>query len=159
MTGGFADEAGIIAIPGGDRFHRRCVLTLSAPGADQPAGEERLADGRTVDPTEVRGLSAETILDYFYDQVVFTRGPNGWKTDFQPERMKGAKLVSDLIDAKTGEKVAEAGAKMTPRLGKKLREAGLAEILVQPEDLIGQYVAEDIIDESTGEIHIEAGDE
>ena len=121
--------------------------------------EERAAEGRPVDPTEVRGLSAETILDYFYDKVVYTRGPNGWKTDFQPERMKGAKLVSDLIDAKTGEKVAEAGAKMTPRLGKKLKEAGVTEILVQQEDLIGQFVGEDIINEATGEIFVEAGDE
>ena len=121
--------------------------------------DSRAAEGRAVDPTEVRGLSAETILDYFYDKVRYTRGPNGWKTDFQPERMKGAKLVSDLIDAKTGEKVADAGAKMTPRLGKKLKEAGVTEILVQPEDLVGQFSAEDIIDEASGEIHMEAGDE
>ena len=120
---------------------------------------ERAAEGRSVDPTEVRGLSAESILNYFYESVSYTRGPNGWKTAFHPERMKGAKLVSDLIDAKTGEKVADAGAKMTPRLGKKLREAGVTEILVQPEDLVGQFIAEDIIDISSGEIHVEAGDE
>ena len=40
---------------------------------------------------------------------------------------------------------------MTPRLGKKLREAGLTDIVVTPEDMIGQYVAEDIINEATGE--------
>jgi len=121
--------------------------------------DARAAEGRTVDPVEIRGLTAEDILNYFYENVHYTRGPKGWKTDFQPERMKGAKLVSDLIDAKTGEKVADAGAKMTPRLGKKLREAGVTEILVQMEDLVGQFAAEDIIDVASGEIHLEAGDE
>ena len=120
---------------------------------------DRAAEGRAVDPTEVRGLTSETILNYFYEKVSYTRGPTGWKTEFLPERMRGAKLVSDLIDARSGEKVAEAGAKMTPRLGKKLKDAGVSEILVQPEDLVGQFAAEDIIDVASGEIHIEAGDE
>ena len=38
---------------------------------------------------------------------------------------RGAKLSGDLVDADTGAVVAEAGAKMTPRLIKKLIEAGL----------------------------------
>ena len=73
--------------------------------------------------------------------------------------MKGVKLARDLVDAKTGKVVAEAGTKMTPRLGKKLQEQGLKEQLVQPEELIGRYVADDLINEKTGEIFIEAGDE
>ncbi|MDA8231464.1 MAG: DNA-directed RNA polymerase subunit beta [Magnetospirillum sp.] len=119
----------------------------------------RQADGRGLEPSEVRGMTAEEVLNYFYDTVTYTRGPKGWKTVFEPERMKGVKLVSDLIDARTGEKVAEAGAKMTPRLGKKLKDSGLAEMLVPAEELVGQYVAVDIIDEQTGEIFIEAGNE
>jgi DNA-directed RNA polymerase subunit beta len=119
----------------------------------------RAADGKGLEPNEIRGMTSEEILSYFYGKVTYTRGPKGWKTVFDTERLKGIKLVSDLIDAATGEKVADAGAKMTPRLAKKLKEAGLTEIVVAPEDMIGQYVAEDIINELTGEIFTEAGDE
>ncbi|BAE51944.1 DNA-directed RNA polymerase subunit beta [Paramagnetospirillum magneticum] len=120
---------------------------------------QRAAEGRGLEQSEIKGMTSEEILSYFYGKVVYTRGPKGWKTPFDAERLKGVKLVSDLIDAKSGEKVADAGSKMTPRLGKKLREAGLTDIVVFPEDMIGQYVAEDIINEQTGEIFTEAGDE
>jgi DNA-directed RNA polymerase subunit beta len=120
---------------------------------------KRKEDGRSVELNELKGMTHEDILNYFYDKVVYMRGPKGWKTAFHPERMKGVKLVYDLIDAKTGEKVAEAGTKMTPRLGKKLREQGVEDILVLPEDLVGQYVGEDLVNEQTGEIYAEAGDE
>jgi DNA-directed RNA polymerase subunit beta len=145
-----------------DRRRKLPVTTLlyALDGADTAAlRKTRAADGKGLDHSEIRGMTSEEILRYFYDKVTYTRGPKGWKTVFDAERLKGIKLVSDMIDAKTGEKVAEAGAKMTPRLGKKLREAGLTEVVVAPEDLIGQYLAEDIINEATGEIYVEAGDE
>ncbi|EME68188.1 DNA-directed RNA polymerase subunit beta [Paramagnetospirillum caucaseum] len=119
----------------------------------------RAAEGRGLEQSEIKGMTSEEILSYFYGKVTYTRGPKGWKTPFDAERLKGVKLVSDLIDAKTGEKVADAGTKMTPRLGKKLKEAGLTDIQVFTEDMVGQYVAEDIINETTGEIFTEAGDE
>ncbi|CAA7624906.1 DNA-directed RNA polymerase subunit beta [Magnetospirillum sp. UT-4] len=142
---------------------RKLPVTTLLYALDNPATESlraaRKADHKPVELGELKGMTSEDILGYFYDRTIYTRGPKGWKTAFLPERMKGVKLVYDLIDAKTGEKVAEAGSKMTPRLGKKLKEQGVDDILVLPEDLVGQYVAEDIINEQTGEIFIEAGDE
>ncbi len=114
---------------------------------------------KTIDPSDVTGMSPEEILEYYYDTVNFNRVKRGWKTEFQPERLRGVKLVSDLVNAKTGKSVAEAGTKMTPRLLKQLVEKGLSEQLVSDEDLIGRYVANDIVDEKTGIIHVEAGDE
>jgi DNA-directed RNA polymerase subunit beta len=73
--------------------------------------------------------------------------------------MRGVKLMHDLIDAKTGDVVVEAGEKLTPRSIRKLKEDGLKEILVQEEDLYSRYFGEDIINEDTGEIYVEAGDE
>jgi DNA-directed RNA polymerase subunit beta len=105
------------------------------------------------------GMSAEEILGFFYKKVNFSKKKVGWTTEFDPERLKGIKLTSELVDAKTGVAVAEIGAKMTPRLAKKLQEGGLKEVLVQVEDLIGRYAAVDIINEKTGEIFLEAGDE
>jgi DNA-directed RNA polymerase subunit beta len=121
---------------------------------------ERAAEGRAVDPAELRGMAEEEILSYFYDKVTYTRHKKGgWKSPFVPERVKGVKLATDLLDAKTGKVVAEAGTKMTPRLIKKLLEEGLKEQLVPNEDLVGRYVATDLVNLETGEIYVEAGQE
>jgi len=105
------------------------------------------------------GMSAEEVLNYFYGKVVYTRGKKGWKTTFDAERMRGVKLTGELIDAKSGKVLAEAGAKITPRLAKKLADDGVEEILATHEDMKGRYTAIDIINEQTGEIFVEAGDE
>ena len=125
------------------------------------ASEKKLVDGKELSEDERRfgGMQAEEILDHFYEKVTFTKTKKGWQTHFDPDRAKGVKLARDLVDAKTGKVMAEAGTKMTPRLAKKLQEQGLKEQLVTAEDLAGRYVASDIINESTGEIFVEAGNE
>ncbi|MBF0333813.1 MAG: DNA-directed RNA polymerase subunit beta, partial [Alphaproteobacteria bacterium] len=146
-----------------DRRRKLPVTTLlyALDSAETEAARaKRVADGlRPLEPGEARGMTAEEILGNFYGTVVITRGPQGWKTAFEPERLKGVKLTADLHDAKTGKVMAEAGTKMTPRLGRKLREQGLEEVQLRPEDLVGTYVALDVVNEATGEIHVEAGEE
>ncbi len=105
------------------------------------------------------GMSTEEILSTFYHTVVNTKVKDGWKAPFDKERLKGTKLLTDLVNAKTGRVVAEAGRRFTPRLLKKIEDAGMTEQLVLPEDMIGQYIAEDIINTETGEVLAEAGDE
>jgi DNA-directed RNA polymerase subunit beta len=117
-------------------------------------------EGKTPDRFHISGMGKEEILARFYDVNVFRRTTSGWSTAFDPNRYKGGgKLAVDLKDARTGEIKAEAGAKMTPRLARKLKEDGLAEVLVADEELLGQYLAQDVINLSTGEIFAEAGDE
>ncbi len=127
--------------------------------ATEKLREERAKEGLELEPGEAVGMSKEDILDYFYDTVTYKETKGGWKTPFDAERMRGIKLDQDLINAKSGKVVAEAGQKVTPRLSKKLEQAGLKEVLVPGEELIGRYVARDLINESTGEIHAEAGEE
>jgi len=105
------------------------------------------------------GLDSEEILGTFYNKVTYTQVKNGWRVPFDAERYRGVKPERDLIDAKTGKVVVEAGKKMTPRLARKLAEDGLKELLVQEIDLIGRYLAEEIVNLETGEIYAEAGDE
>jgi DNA-directed RNA polymerase subunit beta len=105
------------------------------------------------------GLDSETILNTFYKRVVFSKSKDGWKVPFDAERFRGVKPERDLIDAKTGKSVVEAGKKMTPRLSRKLAEDGLKELLLQDIDLIGRYLADEIVNVQTGEIFAEAGDE
>ncbi len=105
------------------------------------------------------GLDDEDILDTFYNATIFKKTKSGWKVPFEPEQLKGQKPTNDLIDAKTGEVVVEAGRKITARLVKKLAEAGLKDLLIMDEDLYGRYLAEDLVNMDNGIIYAEAGDE
>ena len=107
------------------------------------------------------GLDQEGVMDAYYETVDFKLEKNrGWVTRFFPERIRGTRPANDLVDAATGEVVAEAGRKVTPRAVKKLIEEGsVTELLVPFDDIVGRYAARDIIDEETGAIHVEAGDE
>jgi DNA-directed RNA polymerase subunit beta len=142
---------------------RKLPATTLLLALDSAATEKlravRVADGKELEPHEALGMTPEEILDFFYDQVTYHRDDKGWGTAFDPERLRGLKLTSDLIDAKSGKVVAEAGTKMTPRLAKKLIEGGLKQQLISDEELIGHYVATDFINSETGEVVCEAGDE
>ncbi|MCB9981924.1 MAG: DNA-directed RNA polymerase subunit beta, partial [Rhodospirillales bacterium] len=112
-----------------------------------------------VDPLMIQGMSNEEILSTFYETLIYNKDKKGWKTSFNPEAMRGVKLVADLIDAKTGKAVAQKGDKITPRKAKKLVEDGLKDILVSAEQLVGQYLAADLFDAKTGQVTHEAGHE
>ncbi|TBX19947.1 DNA-directed RNA polymerase subunit beta [Nioella sediminis] len=107
------------------------------------------------------GLDQEGIMDAYYNTVTFKLEKNkGWATQFFPERVRGTRPTHDLVDAATGEVIAEAGKKVTPRAVKKLIEEGnVTELLVPFEQIVGRFVAKDIINEETGAIYVEAGDE
>ncbi|MEM9435344.1 MAG: DNA-directed RNA polymerase subunit beta [Pseudomonadota bacterium] len=107
------------------------------------------------------GLDQEGIMDAYYDTVTFREiKKKGWATKFFPERVRGTKPTDDIVDAKTGEVIAEAGKKVTPRAVKKLIDEGTVEEVLLPfEGIIGRFVAKDLINEETGEIWVEAGDE
>ncbi len=107
------------------------------------------------------GLDQEGICDFFYDRVVYDRVKKGegWQIPFNPERLRGSAPSFDLVDAKSGEVIAKAGQKLTPRKLKQIAEGGVKKILAPHEAILGRYVAVDMIDEKTGHIHIEAGDE
>ncbi len=121
--------------------------------------EQRAAESKGLEPHEAQGMSKEEILRFFYDTVTYTATKKGWKTAFDADRMRGMKLGAPLVDAKKGKAVAEAGAKLTPRVIKKLTDGGLKEILVGDEEIVGRYIAEDVINVKTGEIYAESGDE
>ncbi len=107
------------------------------------------------------GMNQEGIMDAYFDTVTFKlQKKKGWVTKFFPERVRGTRPAFDLVAAKTGEVIAEAGKKVTPRAVKKLIDEGkVPEILVPFEQIVGRYVAKDLIDEKTGAIYVEAGDE
>ncbi len=107
------------------------------------------------------GMSKEEILDQYYESLTFKfdKKTNGWVRPFNAEDYRGAKLLRDLVDAKTGEVVAPSGRKLTKRGAKKLADDGLKNILISNEEMSERFAAEDIVNTSTGQIYAEAGDE
>ena len=104
-------------------------------------------------------MDAEEILTYFYGQVVFTRTPKGWARPFDPEAFRGMKLLEPLIDADTGEVVADADDQADRRARARKIAEKTKEVLVGRADLLGRFVAVDLVNEETGEIYAEAGEE
>src|SRR5271156_3694566 len=141
---------------------RKLPATTLLMALDDAATEklraERKAENKPLQPGEAVGMAKEEILSWFYRAIVFRHGPQGWMAPFDPDHFKG-KLINDLRDARTGEVVLPVGERVTPRVARRLREAGLIDILVRDEELIGRYFASDLINEETGEGYFEAGDE
>ena len=105
------------------------------------------------------GHTDEEILAEFYNSIVVKDSKRGWKIPYAAEKMRGVTPAFDLIDAKSGEVVAQAGDKVTARRARELAKDGLKEVLFSSEDLAGKYLAEDIVDMDTGIILGEAGAE
>lgn len=121
--------------------------------------EKRAKKGEDLLASEIVGMSREEMLNTFYGVVVYAKAKSGWKTNFDFSMWRGAKAIQPIVDASSGNVVVEVGTKLTPRLGRKLKEDGLKEVLVSQDDLVGRYISCDMINEETGEVLIEAGDE
>ena len=145
-----------------DRRRKLPVTTFLRALDSEETAQYRTAQmeaGEQLDPLMVQGMSNEEILHTFYDIITYSIDKKGWKTEFNGARFRGAKLVNDIVDAKTGKVVAEAGTKLTARQIRKMEEEGLKEVLVSDEQLIGAYLASDLFDDKTGEVINEAGEE
>ena len=107
------------------------------------------------------GLSQEDICDTYYQEMKYcVSGDNKWSMPFYPSRFRGIKPIFDLVDADTGEVIAEAGKKITPRFVKEIEESkSVKRILVPFDSIIGRFASHDIVNEKTGEIWLEAGEE
>ena len=104
-------------------------------------------------------FDSDEILKLFYNQVVYERVKDSWETPFVPEQRRGTKPAADLVNAKTGKVVVEAGSKLTPRMARKLQEDGLEKLRVGDDELLGRFLADELVNLETGEIFAEAGDE
>ena len=104
------------------------------------------------------GMDGEEILKTFYETVPYEKRGEGWVTPYKAERWKGVKPEFDLVDADTGEVIAQAGQKISARAAKKLGDT-VKTLLLGPEALTGRYLARDEVNPETGEIYAEAGDE
>jgi len=118
----------------------------------------RVAKGETVEIGEIRGMDSEEILSSFYGQVVFLHTQKGWARPFEADAFRGQKLLEPLVDADTGEVVADTETKLTARAVRKIAET-TKRVLAGRIDLLGRFIAFDMVNEETGEINAEAGEE
>ena len=141
---------------------RKLPVTTLLYALDSDATEalraERAAAHEPMELGEIKGLDPEAILSTFYGQVVFTRTPKGWARPFDPEAFRGVKLLEPLVDADTGEVVADAETKLTQRVVRKIAETTKVVLASRP-DVLGRFMARDLVNEDTGEIYAEAGEE
>ena len=84
------------------------------------------------------GMTQEDICREYYNTVTYVKSDNNnWSCPFFPERLKGVKPTFDVIDADTGEVIAPADKKVTPRLVNKLLEQKKTiNILVPSENFV-----------------------
>ena len=102
-------------------------------------------------------MPTTTHVDYTFDKKA-----KAWVTKFFPERVQGhPPTCSILLMRKSGEVIAEAGKKITPRAVKALIDEGEVTESCSSHTTRswGKFVANDIINEETGAIYVEAGDE
>ena len=112
---------------------RKLPATTLLLALDDSATEQlrasRSTESRVLQPGEAIGMSKEEILSNFYGTITFRRGDQGWMTPFREESFKG-KLVSDLLDARTGEVALAAGERMTPRVARRMRARNVMAIIL-----------------------------
>ncbi len=68
----------------------------------------------------------------------------------------GEELIAEVVDPKSGKKMAESGARVTKKLCDQLKNSDVEKVYLTVADayteLIGRVLAEDVVDKGTGEI-------
>ncbi len=138
-----------------------CTTLLMALMADDAAAYQAQCKENGEEPQRERifGMTGEEILRHFYDVTTYHRQGEGWRVPLDTARLKGQKLIMPLVDAASGEQIADVGDKMTPRALRKITEGGTTDLFVDAEQLATEFIGSDIVDHDTGLVLAEAGDE
>ncbi|MFP4167723.1 MAG: DNA-directed RNA polymerase subunit beta [Desulfonatronovibrionaceae bacterium] len=102
------------------------------------------------------GLTAEEILNYFYERETLRIEGERVFRKVNPDQYRKEVAFSDIIDG-NGEVLVKAGRPITKRLWKKIVSSGLEFMEINPSELKSSYVGEEIVDNQTGEVIAEAG--
>jgi len=110
-------------------------------------------------PSKRLGMSRQEILNTFYDKQMYGYADGHWRIAFVEGMWKNVRLEEDLLNAKTGEVLAEKGGKLQLRTIRQWIAQGVSHVLVPYSHIIGRFSAEELSDPGTGEIFIEVGAE
>ncbi|MEJ2107333.1 MAG: DNA-directed RNA polymerase subunit beta [Acidiferrobacteraceae bacterium] len=103
------------------------------------------------------GMSAEEVLDTFFDRDTFHFGKDEVKVELIPARFRGQQFDFDIATPK-GEVIVEAGRRVTARHVRELEKSRMKQLAVPRQFLLGRSLAHDVIDTDSGEILAQAND-
>ena len=109
------------------------------------------------DARKIQGMSAEEILNFFYDSVEYKKNKIGWQFKENISFYKAKILSYDFLDSTTGKVLFSKGTKLNQKMINDFSKKKVVNISVEESSLIGHYISSDIIDEKTGKIYYEAG--
>ncbi|EPB99954.1 DNA-directed RNA polymerase subunit beta [Litchfieldella anticariensis FP35 = DSM 16096] len=104
------------------------------------------------------GMSAEEILDTFFDTSTFHVEQSGFSVDLVPSRLRGETATFDIKDV-DGEVIVEEGRRITQKHIRQMEKSGLERLEVPMEYLFGKILAKDQVDPNTGELICECNTE
>src|SRR5690554_3385061 len=97
------------------------------------------------------GMSAEEILEEFFETSVFHVEKSGFSVELVPSRLRGETATFDIKDA-DGSVIVEEGRRITQKHIRQLEKAGLERLEVPMEYLFGKTLGRDQVDPNTGEL-------
>jgi DNA-directed RNA polymerase subunit beta len=103
------------------------------------------------------GLSAEEILDHFFDVNKFTITKAGVRFNLIPERLRGELAAFDIKDKK-GKLIVEEGRRITARHINLMEKAGLKQLDANDEYIHDCILSTDVVDKESGEVLANAND-
>ncbi len=109
------------------------------------------------DPKKIQGMSAEEILNFFYDSILYKKNKFGWQFKESLSFYRGKILNFDLIDTQSGKVLFKKGTKITQKIIRDYQKKAQKNLTIEDQSLLGHYISSDIIDEKSGKIYFEAG--
>ncbi|WP_136255941.1 DNA-directed RNA polymerase subunit beta [Onishia niordana] len=104
------------------------------------------------------GMSAEEILDHFFETSIFHIEKSGFSVELVPSRLRGETATFDIKDA-DGSVIVEEGRRITQKHIRQMEKSGLERLEVPMEYLYGKTLAKDQVDPKTGELICECNTE
>ena len=103
------------------------------------------------------GLTAEEILEVFFDENTFQITKTGVRFKVIPERLRGELAAFDIKDKK-GKPIVEEGRRITARHINLLEKAGIKQLDASDEYVYECILSRDVVDKESGEIIANAND-
>ncbi|ATJ84433.1 DNA-directed RNA polymerase subunit beta [Halomonas beimenensis] len=97
------------------------------------------------------GMSAEEILDEFFETSTFHIEKSGFSVELVPSRLRGETATFDIKDGE-GNVIVEEGRRITQKHIRQLEKTGLERLEVPMDYLFGKVLAKDQVDPNTGEL-------
>ncbi|MDH4571191.1 DNA-directed RNA polymerase subunit beta [Salinicola acroporae] len=104
------------------------------------------------------GMSAEEILETFFDTSTFHIESDGIFVELVPSRLRGETATFD-IKGTDGNVIVEEGRRITQKHIRQLESAGIERLQVPMDYLFGKTLAKDQVDANTGELICECNTE